>query len=94
LSNNTSDSPKRTCNQCGCDLILKKTRTEKTERSFASITVNTYICSNKECQDEIDKKTAKRIELRNEQELARQRRLEKAHLGHKQAPIEEVKAVA
>lgn len=41
------------------------------------MTQNTYRCSNKTCQDEIDKRTTKRIELRNEQELARQKRLEK-----------------
>lgn len=41
------------------------------------MTVTSYLCSNKECQDEIDKKTAQRIKLRNEQEQARQRRLEK-----------------
>lgn len=65
------------CNQCGADLIVKKTTTSKNERSFSSMTVTVYLCSNKECQEEIDKRTAKRLELKNEQDLARQRRLAK-----------------
>lgn len=74
--NITSES-KRICNQCGSDLVLQKTTTLKSERSFAPMTQNSYRCSNKICQDEIDKKTAKRIELKNDQEKARQERLEK-----------------
>lgn len=73
---NKSNSSIAKCNQCGCDLIIQTSRTEKSERSFASTTIITYRCSNQSCQDEIDKKTAKRIELKNEQELARQKRLE------------------
>lgn len=65
------------CNQCGADLIVKKTTTSKNERSFSSMTLTIYLCSNKECQEEIDKRTAKRLELKNEQDLARQRRLAK-----------------
>lgn len=76
-SNLNSSSLSLKCNQCGCDLVLQKTTTLKSERSFAPMTQNTYRCSNKTCQDEIDKRTSKRIELRNEQELARQKRLEK-----------------
>jgi hypothetical protein len=75
--NNTSSETKRKCNQCGEDLVLQKTTTLKSERSFAPMTQNTYRCSNKACQDEIDKRTSKRIELKNEQEMARQKRLEK-----------------
>lgn len=71
------NSPIRKCNQCGSDLILKETKTEKSEKSFASTTVTTYLCSNKSCQEEIDKRTAKRIALKAEQDLARQKRLEK-----------------
>ncbi len=69
--------PSLKCNQCGSDLILQETKTEKSERNFSSMTSTKYQCSNKECQDEIDKRTAKRIEIRREQELARQKRLEK-----------------
>lgn len=75
--NTNKESSGLKCNQCGCDLILKKTKTQKTDSTFSNTTVSTYVCSNKVCQDEIDKRTAKRIELRNEQELARQRRLNK-----------------
>lgn len=75
--NNSSSEIKRKCNQCGEDLVLQKTTTLKSERSFAPMTQNTYRCSNKTCQDEIDKRTSKRIELKNEQEMARQKRLEK-----------------
>ena len=75
--NNSSSDISRKCNQCGEDLVLQKTTTLKSERSFAPMTQNTYRCSNKTCQDEIDKRTSKRIELKNEQEMARQKRLEK-----------------
>lgn len=71
----TSSNPK--CNQCGADLVLKKTTTQKSEHRFASMTQNSYRCSNKSCQDEIDKKLIKRLELKQEQELARQKRLNK-----------------
>lgn len=75
-----STTPK--CNQCGADLILKTTRTEKSERCFAAMTVTTYRCSNQICQDEIDKRTAKRLELKAQQDLARQERLKKATAKH------------
>lgn len=65
------------CSQCGSRLILLK----KTERkdSFSKITVTSYRCSNKSCQDTIDKKTTARIKLQGEQNLARANRL-KANL--------------
>lgn len=75
--NNINSDTNRKCNQCGNDLVLQKTTTLKSERSFAPMTQNTYRCSNQACQDEIDKRTSKRIELKNEQEMARQKRLEK-----------------
>lgn len=65
------------CNQCGAELVIQKITTQKNEHSFAATAVTKYQCSNKECQEEIDKRTAKRIEIRTEQELARQKRLEK-----------------
>lgn len=67
----------RKCNQCGSDLIVVESKTQKKETSFSSTTVITYRCSNKACQDEIDKRTAKRIALKNEQEQARADRANK-----------------
>lgn len=75
LNNTDNITTVLTCNQCGCDLVLQQTNVRKTEHSFSPTTVITYRCSNQACQDEIDKKTAKRIELKQEQDLARQRRL-------------------
>lgn len=65
------------CNQCGEQLILEKTITRKSDRSFAPVVVNTYRCSNKLCQEGIDQRVAKKIEIRHEQEMARQKRLQK-----------------
>jgi len=76
LNNTTTISASLKCNQCGCELILQKTGIRNTQNCFFPTTVITYRCSNKSCQEEIDKKTVKRIELRHEQELARQKRLE------------------
>lgn len=77
MLNNITLSSNPKCNQCGANLVLKKTTTQKSEHRFASMTQNSYRCSNKSCQDEIDKKLIKRLELKQEQELARQRRLNK-----------------
>lgn len=77
LSNQTSETIRK-CNQCGNDLILQKSSTSKGENSFSPMVQNTYRCSNKACQDEIDKKILKQIELKNEQALAKQRRLASA----------------
>ncbi|MDO8498385.1 MAG: hypothetical protein Q7S44_01220 [bacterium] len=81
MNNNSQTSP--TCNQCGSKLILLETKVQKLEKSFSAMTTTIFRCSNKICQDEIDKRTAKRIELRNEQEIARQNRLNRMHLGNK-----------
>lgn len=77
MLNNLTPSLNPKCNQCGADLVLQKTTTQKSEHRFASMTQNSYRCSNKSCQDEIDKKLIKRLELKQEQELARQKRLNK-----------------
>lgn len=68
-------SEKRKCNQCGSILIIQKTTTLKSENSFSALTQTSYRCSNQKCQDEIDKKILKQIELKNEQEIAKQKRL-------------------
>lgn len=74
------DIIKQKCSQCGSELILQKTIVHQSERSFSATTITTYRCSNQSCQDEIDKKTTARLALKKEQELARQKRLEKIHL--------------
>ncbi len=61
------------CSQCGSRLILvKKTHTKD---NFSKITITSYRCSNKSCQDTIDKKTIARIKLVDQQNLARANRL-------------------
>ncbi len=64
------------CNQCGCDLVLVTQKTERIGNAFSAMTKTTYRCSNQECQDEIDRRVNKNLELRQERELARQNRLQ------------------
>ncbi len=67
--------PSLKCNQCGSSVILVKHKTQKLEYNFSAITINTYRCSNKSCQESIDKKTEGRIKLQKEQEIAKKKRL-------------------
>lgn len=61
------------CSQCGSKLIqIGKTETKD---NFSKITITTYKCSNKSCQDTIDKRTTARIKLQDEQNVARANRL-------------------
>jgi len=60
------DPAKQSCSQCGSDLILLKTVVEKYDIS-PSITVSTYRCSNKACQDEFDKNSILREKKFKEQ---------------------------
>lgn len=76
LSDSPSNSITPKCNQCGCNLVLVKKKTAQIGNSFSPMTTTTYRCSNQECQDEIDRRVCKRIELREERELARQNRLQ------------------
>jgi len=76
LSNQTSNLSIPKCNQCGCDLVLVKQKTEKIGNAFSPMTTTTYRCSNQECQDEIDRRVTKHLQLREERELARQNRLQ------------------
>lgn len=46
------------------------------ENSFSPVTTTIYRCSNRACQEEIDKKTAERKKRVEEQELAKQKRAE------------------
>lgn len=56
------------CFHCGSKLILISEVTEKAEGSTFPRTISKYRCSNKECQDEIDRQTAKRMKLKKEKE--------------------------
>ena len=61
------------CNQCGSKLIIiNKTETKD---NFSKITITSYKCSNKSCQDTIDRKTTARIKLQDKQNLDRANRL-------------------
>lgn len=46
------------CTTCKSPLILIEEKTELLDKSIYPVTSRTYICSNKECQDEKDKKAA------------------------------------
>lgn len=79
-------SPK--CNQCGSDLILVDEKTEILPNHFSPIVTKTYSCSNKECQENKDKETAKRIKLKEEQVIEAANRVkerEKLNLIKKRA---------
>ncbi|MFH0937154.1 MAG: hypothetical protein V1808_02590 [Candidatus Daviesbacteria bacterium] len=73
MKTNQKVSPHK-CNDCGCDLILIEETTAIHGNNLYPITRSVYICSNKECQAEADKRTATRIALKKEQEESRQRR--------------------
>mgnify|MGYP001588082740 CR=1 FL=1 len=61
------------CSQCGSKLIIiNKTETKD---NFSKITITSYRCSNKSCQDTIDKRTTARIKLQDQQNMARANRL-------------------
>lgn len=62
------------CSQCGSKLILVDSVTEKRENNLFPQTTSTYRCSNKECQDRMDKETEKRQKQRVEKEQADQKR--------------------
>lgn len=46
------------CTTCNSPLILVEEKTEFLDKSIYPVTSRTYICSNKECQEEKDKKAA------------------------------------
>lgn len=77
LNNILNSHPK--CNQCGCDLILVSQKTEKLGNSVMPMTTTVYRCSNQSCQEEIDKKISKHLELKEEREVSRQNRLKAGH---------------
>ncbi len=79
LSDTPPNLPTPKCNQCGSDLVLVKKKTAQIGNSFSPMTTTTYRCSDKACQDEIDRMVSKRLQLREERELARQNRLKLNH---------------
>jgi hypothetical protein len=65
------------CFHCGSPLILISKVTELREGSRFPQTTIKYRCSNQECQDEIDKQTAKRVKILEDKAISDQKRLEK-----------------
>jgi DNA-directed RNA polymerase subunit M/transcription elongation factor TFIIS len=63
------------CNQCGSFLYVAGKKIEKID-NYSPITVTVYKCSNKECQDDIDKKTLARIKDTDDQKKAKEVRLQ------------------
>lgn len=63
------------CNQCGSFLYVAGKKIEKID-NYSPITVTLYKCSNKECQDDIDKKTLARIKDTDDQKKAKEVRLQ------------------
>lgn len=73
--------PKPTCNRCGSPLIEVKKKVEKSSTLQSPVTTTSYMCSNKECQHEIEKKIAELAQKRKEleaQQAARQAEKEQA----------------
>lgn len=64
------------CSQCGSELILVSEVTEKVEGSHFPQTTTVFRCSNQSCQDEKDKQTAKRVQLRKDKLEADQKRVD------------------
>lgn len=62
------------CNQCGSFLYVVGKKIEKID-NYSPITVTLYKCSNKKCQDDIDKKTLVRIKDTNDQREAKESRM-------------------
>jgi len=64
----------RKCNQCGSPLVLVGKKTEKID-NYSPVVVTIYKCTNKDCQDDIDKKTRARIKDTADQKSAKENRL-------------------
>jgi hypothetical protein len=65
-----------TCSQCQSLLILVSKVTEEIAGSRFPQTTIVYRCSNKECQDEREKQSAKRAKLHAEKVVAEQKRID------------------
>ena len=75
--------PKKTtpiCFQCGSKLILVSKTTVKLEGSRFPQTTLKYRCSNKECQEEIDKQTAKRVKIMQDKAESDKKRADEKQL--------------
>lgn len=70
------------CNQCGSPLIFVEKRTEQID-NYSPVTVNIFKCSNKDCQDDIDKKTLARIKDTSDQKTAKENRVKAKMKIHK-----------
>ncbi len=68
------------CAECGSELILINTVTEKLTGTLFPQTTSTYRCSNAECQERRDKELEKRLKVRQERVDAEQKRLEERKL--------------
>ena len=68
----STDSPH--CFQCGSPLILVSTITELQEGFRSPQTNKKYRCSNDSCQEEKDKQTEKRLQLKRDKEIAAEKR--------------------
>ena len=75
----------RKCHRCGNFLILSDEKIEKVEGQYGAVTTSTYICSNKDCQKEMDREIAKMKKQKVEKDIANQKRLERINLSRKQA---------
>lgn len=62
------------CNQCGSPLFIVGKKTEQIE-NYSPVIVTMYKCSNKDCQDDIDKKTLARMKDTSEQKIAKENRV-------------------
>lgn len=62
------------CRECGNTLILVEVTTRTIDKNPSPITKSTFRCSNNACQAEADKRDKKRVELKKEQEEARELR--------------------
>lgn len=67
------------CHGCGRDLILVKTSSYTIDNNPSPITKTTYRCSDDVCQEESEKRAAKKLELKLEQDLARENRKKALH---------------
>jgi hypothetical protein len=62
------------CRDCGSNLVLVDVTTYTINNNPSSITQSTYRCSNKACQAESDKREAKRLKVKKDQEEDREAR--------------------
>lgn len=62
------------CNDCGAILILVEEITMTLGNNLYPITKSIFKCSNNECQEEADKRAAKKLELKKELDDAREKR--------------------